>query len=145
MSKEEVKELKAGMILRDSTYFIHTEKEQYEDKLPIIEAGEFVVDDSAFCPMSEAIKQLSRVNDPTLGQLSECYDFPNGKDNGKQLPITRQRNFGDLAEYSQEIREQSANMNNEILRGQLEAAEEEAFKKELENVRIESSGQTSKE
>lgn len=143
--KEEVKELKAGLIIRDSTYFIHTEKKQYEDKLPIIESGPFVVDDSAFCPMSEAIKQLSRVNDPTLGQLSECYDFPNGKDTGKQLPITRQRNFGDLAEYSQEIRESAKNMNNEILRGQLEAAEKESFKKELESVKVQSSGQTNKE
>ena len=113
--KEEVEELKASFILRDSTYFIHTEKKQYEDKLPIILPGEFIVDDSAFCPMSEAIKQLSRVNDPTLGQLSECYDFPNGKDNGKILPVTRQRNFGDLAEYSQEIREFAANMNDKIL------------------------------
>lgn len=128
---------------RLSGYFSHVEKTMYEDNLPIIEPGEFIVDDSAFCPMSEAIKQLSRVNDPTLGQLSEVYDFPDGKDTGKQLPITRVRNFGDLAEYSQEIREQSKNMNNEILKGQLEAAERESFNKELESIRVESSKSSS--
>lgn len=134
MSKE-----KENIIFRNSSCFSHVENHKVICELPEVPQGVYVVDDSCFTPMSEAIKQLSRINDPTSGQLSEVYDFPNGRDTGKHIPITRRRDFGDLAEYSQEIRDSSQKMTSEILKGQLEKAEKEAFAKELESVRLNAS------
>lgn len=127
-------------IIRDSCLFSHNKIKKEVYTIPVVESGEYIVDDSCFVPMSEAIKQLQRIADPSSGQLAEVYDFPTGHDNGKILPITRQRDFHDLAEYSQEIRENAQKMNTEILKGQVEAAEKEEFKKELESVKLESSG-----
>lgn len=143
--EKEVKEEKHDDdIIRDSCLFSHNKIKKEVYTIPVVESGEYVVDDSCFVPMSEAIKQLQRIADPSSGQLAEVYDFPNGHDNGKILPITRQRNFNDLAEYSQEIRENAQNLNTEILKGQVEAAEKAAFEKELESVRAEASQTTSK-
>lgn len=138
MSIKENKEHE-DLILRNSSVFTHIQNHKIIYELPVVEAGDYVVDDSCFVPMSEAIKQLNRINDPTSGQLAGVYDFPNGKDTGKQIPITRMRDFGDLAEISQEVRNSSEHINDEILRGQLEAAEKEAFAKEMAEVRASSS------
>lgn len=128
---------------RRSHVFTHVKNELYEDTVKSVKPGPFVVDDSCFCPMSEAIKQLGRINDPSSGQLAEVYDFPNGKDNGKELPVTRRRDFHDIAEYSQEIKNETSKMNKEILKGQVEKAEREALKKELESVAVSSKGSES--
>lgn len=136
--KEEIK--KENKLFRRSHVFTHVKNDLYEDTVKAVVPGPFVVDDSCFCPMSEAIKQLGRINDPSSGQLVEVYDFPNGKDNGKQLPVTRRRDFHDIAEYSQEIKNETSKMNKEILKGQIEKAEKEAFKKELEAISVSSKG-----
>lgn len=67
--------------------------------------GDYVVDDSHFVPMSEAVKRV------TGGTLSEAeiktmYDFPNGKDTGEKVPIDRTHRMmnGDIAEMSVEYK-----------------------------------------
>lgn len=141
----ETKEVQKDTFLRCSSVFSHIDNVLYKDSIKCVESGEFVVDDSCFCPTSEAIKQLGRISDPSSGQLAEVYDFPNGRDNGKKLPITRRRDFNDLAEYSQEIREQTDKMNKEILKGQIEVAEKEALKKELQSIAVSSQNSSKKE
>ena len=141
----ESNEVKKETFFRCSSVFSHIDNVPYEDSIKCVESGEYVVDDSCFCPTSEAIKQLGRISDPSSGQLAEVYDFPNGKDNGKTLPITRRRDFHDLAEISQEIRAQTDKMNNEILKGQIEVAEKAAFEKELQSIAVSSQSSNSKE
>lgn len=67
--------------------------------------GDYVVDDSHFVPMSEAVKRV------TGGTLSEAeiktmYDFPNGKDTGEKVPVDRTHRMmnGDIAEMSVEYK-----------------------------------------
>lgn len=141
----ECQDVREKTFFRCSSVFSHIINKLYEDSVKCVEPGEFIVDDSCFCPVSEAIKQLGRISDPSPGQLAEVYDFPNGRDNGKQLPITRRRDFHDMAEYSQEIRTQTDDMNNEILKAQIESAERNALQEELRSIAIGSDSTTAKE
>lgn len=70
--------------------------------------GEYVVDDSSFFPMSEAVK---RVTGGTLSsdQVKSMFDFKDGKDSGVKIPVDRSHRFsGDIAEVS-ELAHQAAN------------------------------------
>lgn len=92
----------------------HVTKHKVVDyKLPKYKSGPYVVDDSCFIPMSEAIKQLgangSGGSDETL-----LYDFPNGHDNGMAVPATRTKNIKDIAEISTHISEQTEIMSEKI-------------------------------
>lgn len=107
--------------------------------LPDTPSGEFVVDDSCFVPMSEAIKQLNRINDPTNGQLAEIYDFPNGKDTGKSIPITRRHDIKDIAEISSEIMDSTKKMANEIAEGKQEAIDKADFEKTISDIKASAS------
>lgn len=67
--------------------------------------GDYVVDDSHFVPMSEAVKRV------TGGTLSEAevkamYDFPDGRDTGAKVPVDRTHRMmnGDIAEMSVEYK-----------------------------------------
>ena len=80
-----------------------------EYKLPVTESTPFVVDDSQFIPMSEAIKQLS-VNNSSGTSDGLVYDFPNGKDDGRPIPISRSKDVRDIAEISTAIMEDVNNL-----------------------------------
>lgn len=73
-------------------------------KLPETPKTDYIVDDSAFVPISEALKQLQNVQPMSDSQLDSFYDFSDGRDNGMSIPISRSpRNFSDIAEISSEI------------------------------------------
>lgn len=63
----------------------------------------YCIDDSKFSPISQALKNI---NGSTLSdeQISQSYDFKDGKDNGMELPIGRGR-FADITEVSTELRQ----------------------------------------
>lgn len=70
-------------------------------KMPETPKTAYIVDDSSFVPISEALKQLQNVQPLNESKLDSFYDFPDGKDNGMSIPISRSpRNFSDIAEIS---------------------------------------------
>lgn len=74
------------------------------DDVPQV-VGAYVVDDSAFVPLKEAVKNVrSGAISPEVAKT--LYDFPNGKDDGSKVPVDRTHNFtGDIAEVAQIARE----------------------------------------
>lgn len=103
--------------------------------LPETPSGDYLIDDSNFIPMAEAVKQLNRINDPTFGQLAQVYDFPNGKDNGKSIPLTRRHDIKDIAEISAEITAEVKDINSKISEGIDIAIEKQKFEKSIQDVK----------
>lgn len=68
-----------------------------------IEWGKSVTDDKFYTPTSEAIRNLILSGDSAGGQ--DVYDFKDGKDDGRAMPIWRQQGV-DRAEISQEMLKQ---------------------------------------
>lgn len=63
--------------------------------------GDYVVDDSSFVPMSEAVKRVT-AGALSADQLKSMYDFSDGKDTGVKIPVDRSHRFsGDIAEVSE--------------------------------------------
>lgn len=116
------------------------EMEMVEDKLPVTPSSPYVVDDSCFIPMSEAVRQLevSSSSDNTV----ENYDFPDGKDDGRSIPISRRKNVKDIAEVSSEIMSDINNLSEKISKNQKKAAEIAAFESELKSAGSSSSEST---
>lgn len=75
--------------------------------LPTNKRGSYIVDDSHFCPMSEAVKQLANSRPLTDEEIAACYDFTNGMDNGMQIPIQRMAGVADITEITTAITEQT--------------------------------------
>lgn len=102
--------------------------------------GEYVVDDSHFVPMSEAVK---RVTGGTLSpqEVRAMYDFSDGKDTGKKIPVDRSHRFTDLAEISVEARKTA----EKVKQGLKEAKEQYEFEQKLENINSVSVDSVSKE
>lgn len=74
----------------------HIGKQEY--KLPVTPDSEYVIDDSCFVPMSEAVKQLGLNPNYTGSNNKTMYDFPDGKDSGIEIPINRTKNGKDIAD-----------------------------------------------
>ena len=109
-------------VQRFNTINTHSKLEVVEYELPQTQSSEFVVDDSNFIPMSEAVKQLGSNNIGT-DVKNNYYDFPDGKDTGISVPITRTKDGKDLAEISSDIMNKVNDMSNKL------AAEREYQKK----------------
>ena len=62
----------------------------------------YVVDDSGFLPIAEAIKQL-KGNTVSGGEIEQTYDFPNGFDDGRKIPYNRRTDCKDITEISSAI------------------------------------------
>lgn len=112
-----------------------TKLEVIEYSLPKTLDSPYVVDDSNFIPIKEAIKQLNRIADPSASELEQSYDFPNGIDNGKQIPITRTHNFGDIAELAVEVNQQTDKMREAIMAGQKELAYKQEVAEKMKAVK----------
>lgn len=84
--------------------FIHslscTKVVDYE--LPKSPKTKFRVDDSCFIPVSEALKSINH-NSVTASEATTYYDFADGRDTGKKIPITRRADMRDIAEISNAI------------------------------------------
>lgn len=63
----------------------------------------YIVDKSKFCPIHEALSQLTANNALSPADLA-YYDFKDGKDTGAHIPVQRLHDVKDLAEMSVEIR-----------------------------------------
>lgn len=72
-------------------------------ELPKTPNTEYIVDDSCFIPMAEAIKQLKGSRPMTDEEIKMCYDFPDGVDNGMEVPIHRKHGIADITEITQDI------------------------------------------
>lgn len=90
--------------LRVDTYLLQPEKDY----------GEYIVDDSYFVPMSEAVKNVtSGAVSPEA--LQGMYDFKDGVDTGMKIPVDRSHRFtGDIAEVSKAVREAEAGAVEEL-------------------------------
>lgn len=103
----------------------HIGSDSYE--LPVTPDSEFIVDDSNFAPMSEAVKKLGAT--PFDGDsVKSNYDFADGKDDGSEVPFHRKADVKDIAEISTHIHEKQTEIVDEIKK----AADFEKFKAETE-------------
>lgn len=91
---------------------------------------EYIVDDSTFVPIAEAIKQLGN-GSSTAAKTDLLYDFPDGKDNGQPIPFSRSSQFKDIAELSTEIKNQTDSIKSEVEKANKEAELMEQIKKDL--------------
>lgn len=111
-------------ILRVSSFAYHTGDQEY--KLPVTPDSEYVVDDSSFIPIKEAIKQLG--NGYGEGNhIEQMYDFSDGKDTGAQIPFSRSSQFKDIAELSTEINNSQTDIKNKFD----EAKKEQEFRDKI--------------
>lgn len=92
--------------------------------------GEYIVDTSAFIPMSEAIKQL-KSGALGAGAVNGLYDFADGRDTGMKVPFDRTHSFtGDLSEMSVAVRD----MQSDVADGLQDARKQ--FEREQFNKRL---------
>lgn len=82
---------------------------------PVHHYGPYVVDDSGFVPLSEAVK---RVTGGTLSaqEVKAMYDFPDGRvTSGFRVPLDRRADFhGDIAEVSKAVRDSAVGAREEL-------------------------------
>lgn len=82
---------------------------------PVHHYGPYVVDDSGFVPLSEAVK---RVTGGTLSaqEVKAMYDFPDGRvTSGFRVPLDRRADFhGDIAEVSKAVRDSAKGAQEEL-------------------------------
>lgn len=73
------------------------------------EFDDSLADKRYFEPVRESVKNIPS------GSLSDSglYDFPNGKDNGMQVPISRKKGV-DIAEVSQSVRKDTEKVRSKI-------------------------------
>lgn len=102
----------------------------------------YVVDDSNFVPMSEAVRQLgSGAVDNSI--VDQYYDFPTGKDTGESVPFSRTKECNDIAVLSSKISEDTAELADKISKNKAENAKREAFEAELKSASVQNSTDTS--
>lgn len=101
-----------------------------EYTFPKVEETPYIVDDSHFCPMSEAVKQLANSRPLTDEEISACYDFTNGMDNGMQIPITRLAGIADITEMTGNITAQT----REIAEKLQKARDKKAYQDQLNSI-----------
>ena len=85
-----------------------------EYNLPKTPDSPYIVDDSNFIPISEAIKQLGTAQQSGADSLKPYYDFPDGNDTGIEVPISRTKNGKDIAEISTDIMEKVGEISDKI-------------------------------
>lgn len=84
--------------------------------LPVYKTGNYVVDDSGFQPMSEAVKQLSRTAPLSSDQIAAAYDFPDGRDTGMKVPVERMPRTSDIVEIVSGMQQEAAEVSAKIAR-----------------------------
>lgn len=73
---------------------------EYKDPQP--KPTPYIVDDSFFQPVAEALKNLKN-GGLTSTETQTYYDFPNGRDDGSSVPINRRHDMKDITEISNAI------------------------------------------
>lgn len=107
------------------------------DKLEVVDYeyvehcnGEYVVDDSNFIPMSEAVRQLT-TNQVGQDIINQYYDFPTGKDTGETVPFSRTKDCNDIAVLSSNIAAETAELAEKSAKNKAAAEKRAAFEAEL--------------
>lgn len=70
-----------------------------------------ITDKSAWRPDSATLE--SRTRDYTFEETNMLYDFPDGKDNGMKVPVSRIKGL-DIAELSEAIKEEQKDVEGKI-------------------------------
>lgn len=112
------------------------------DFAPIHHNGPYVVDDSGFVPLSEAVKRV------TGGALSSqevkaLYDFPDGRvTSGFRVPLDRRADYhGDIAEISKAVRDSAEGASIELA----DAYKQYEFEQKLNSINSNSSDNINRE
>lgn len=106
-----------------------------EYTVPVCPVGERIVDDSKFIPMSEAVKQLSKMPPMAKGVIEGYYDFIDGRDDGRKVNVARMR--PEIVELSVEVRNQQEQLKKDLKKAQKIAEDKamfESFKSNKQNV-----------
>ena len=98
-----------------------------EYTVPVCPVGERIVDDSKFIPMSEAVKQLSKMPPLSSGVIEGYYDFPDGRDDGRKVNVARMR--PEIIELSVDIRKQNEQLKKDLKKAQKIAEDKAMFEK----------------
>ena len=85
-------------------------------EIPKKEFDDSLTDKSHFIPMSESVKRIKGMAPISGDTIKQMYDFPNGRDNGSQLPVGRKIGH-DIAELSTAIRQDSEYAKKELAKG----------------------------
>lgn len=142
MSKEEIKVNDTIEKSDEKGFIVHSLKSLQHDigediyELPKTPDSEYIVDDSSFVPISEAIKQLG--NNPNFeagGTYGKDFDFVDGKDDGSDLPVGRTKDGNDIAVISSAVQNNIDNYNNEKQRVKDELEYRNNLNKELDTMR----------
>lgn len=112
--------------------------------IPSCALGKYIVDDSNFVPMSEALKQLDRLPPASGSVLDGYYDFPKGKDDGRGVPALRDlHEYNDIAEISTVINERVSDIRSKAKKIQENIELEKKIQDSLKS--LDSSGVSDKE
>lgn len=97
--------------------------------VPECPVGTRIVDDSKFIPMSEAVKQLSKIPPMASGVIEGYYDFPDGRDDGRKVNVARMR--PEIVELSVDIRKKQEQLKKDLKKAE-KIASDNAFLKSLQ-------------
>ena len=100
---------------------------------PKIKSGPYVVDDSNFVPISEAIKQLSNQGLSDI-ETKSYYDFVDGRDTGIKVPINRTHDGKDIADISSNIMEQVNDIADKKLKAEDKINQQIEFQKQINDI-----------
>lgn len=106
--------------------------------LPETVQGAYVVDDSNFVPMAEAVRQLGANNVGSV-DVKSCYDFVDGADNGMEIPLGRRKDCKDIAEISANIMKQVEETTEHIRNEKDYQNRKKSFEKSLNSIKSDSS------
>lgn len=105
-----------------------------EYDLPKTPDTQYIVDDSSFVPMKEAVKQLTAIGSSS-DSLKPYYDFKDGNDTGIEIPITRTKDGKDIAEISSHIMEKVGEITEDIESQKRSIKKKEEFNAKLEAIK----------
>lgn len=135
-----MEKIKLSKIVRDSVIDTLPHEKKRVECLPFnyTPDSEYIVDDSSFIPISEAIKQL-KGNNVSAGEIEQTYDFPNGNDNGMKIPLHRRSDVKDIAEISSGIMEQAEQLSSKIEKEKSKAERMKKYESEMSLINSKSS------
>lgn len=107
----------------------------YDDFVPVSQGGDYIVDDSHFVPMAEAVKNLKDSAVATSDVIAKSYDFVDGKDTGIKVPVDRLHDVKDIAELSVAVRNRSKDLNKSL--------EQESYNSKIQSIINKSSSDSS--
>lgn len=109
--------------------------------IPKVKKSDYVVDDSSFVPIKEAIKQLGSNGGQEL-DIKHSYDFADGKDTGMSIPVGRMKSIKDIAEISATISEQTEKASEILKEARKAQQKQKDFEKSLSEIKTTPSGKS---